>query len=145
METNKGIRSLEDKRVNVKTKLALFWVALMFLYIYNDIFSLFQPGHVADLVDGNLEGVEFNQTLLFSAAILMSLPSFMILLTLVLKARVVRWINIVMGFFQILVLVGTQFVGDSESWYYWRFNELLELIFLLIIIRTAWKWPSGES
>ena len=73
--------------MNVKAKLALLWVALMFLYIYNDVFSFFQPGHVADLVDGQLEGVEFTQTVLFGAAVLMTLPSFMVLLSLTLRAR----------------------------------------------------------
>jgi hypothetical protein len=136
---------LEDRKVNVKVKLALLWVALMFLYIYNDIFSMFQPGHVADLVDGQLEGVEFNQTVLFSAAVLMAFPSFMVLLSLSLKARVNRWVNIIVGVLHIFVLLGTQFIGETEVWFYWRFYELLEALFLVLIIRTAWKWPTAEA
>ena len=50
---------LKDIEVNVKIKLALFWVALMFFYLYNDLFSMFQPGHVAELVEGHLEGIQF--------------------------------------------------------------------------------------
>lgn len=136
---------LEDRKMNVKARLAFLWVALMFLYIYNDVFSLFQPGHVADLVEGELEGVVFTPTLLFGAAALMALPSLMILLTLTLRARANRLVNIVMGIFHILVLVGTQFVGDEKVWFYWRFNELLEAVFLVLIIWTAWKWPVAES
>ena len=81
---------LEDRKVNVKAKLALLWVALMFFYIYNDIFSFFQPGHVAELVEGQLEGVQFTQSLLFGAAVLMAFPSLMVLLSLTLKARANR-------------------------------------------------------
>lgn len=136
---------LSDKKVNVKVKLALLWVALMFLYIYNDIFSMYQPGHVAELFEGHLEGVQFNQTLLFGAAILMALPSIMVLLSILLKAGVNRLVNIILGIFHILILIGTQFVGEGETWYYWRFNELLQAIFLVLIIRTAWKWPLSES
>ena len=135
----------EDGKVNVKSKLALLWVALMFFYIYNDIFSLYQPHHVAELAGGHLEGLHFTQTLLFGAAVLMALPGFMVLLSLTLKARVNRLVNIIAGIFHILVLLGTQFVGEGESWYYWRFYELMELLFLLIIIRTAWKWPVTDS
>ena len=62
---------LEDRKVNVKAKLALLWIALMFFYIYNDLFSLWQPGHVAELVEGQIAGVQFTQTLLFGAAVLM--------------------------------------------------------------------------
>lgn len=136
---------LSDKKVNVKVKLALLWVALMFLYIYNDIFSMYQPGHVAELFEGHLEGVQFTQTLLLGAAVLMTFPSIMVLLSIILKARVNRLVNIILGIFHILILIGTQFVGEGETWYYWRFNELLQAIFLVLIIWTAWKWPLYES
>jgi len=145
MNTKKTVSMLEDRKVNVKAKLALLWVALMFFYIYNDLFSIFQPGHVAELVEGKLGGVQFTQTLLFSAAVLMAFPSFMVLLSLTLKARANRWVNIVVGILHILVLLGTQFVGEGESWFYWRFYELLEALFLALIIWTAWKWPINES
>lgn len=133
----------EDRNVNVKTKLALLWVALMFLYIYNDIFSLYQPGHVADLVEGHLAGVQFTQTVLFGAAALMAFPSLMIFMSITLKAKANRLLNIIVGILHILVLLGTQFVGDSKNvWLYWRFYELLEVLLLILIIRTAWKWPA---
>ena len=135
---------LEDRKVNVKVKLALLWVALMFLYIYNDIFSMYQPGHVADLFEGHMEGVQFTQTLLFGAALLMAFPSIMVFLSLVLKAKGNRLVNIIVGLFHILVLIGTQFVGEGETWFYWRLYELLEALALVLIIRTAWKWPVVE-
>ena len=92
-----------------------------------------------------MEGVHFTQTLLFGAAVLMALPSLMVLLSLVLKAKVNRIVNIVAGIFHILVLIGTQFVGENDSWFYWRFNELMEALFLLLIIWSAWKWPKVEA
>ena len=136
---------LIDRNVNVKIRLALLWVALMFFYIYNDIFSLFQPGHVAELVEGHLEGVRFTQSLLFGAAMLMAIPGIMVFLSLTLKARANRLVNISVGIFRILVLIGTQFVGEGETWLYWRFYELLEALFIVLIIWTAWKWPVSES
>ncbi|MCD4710984.1 MAG: DUF6326 family protein [Bacteroidales bacterium] len=145
MKTKKIASMLEDNKVNVKVKLALLWVALMFFYVYNDIFSMYQPGHVANLVEGHLEGVQFTQILLIGVAALMAFPSFMVLLSLILKARANRIVNIVVGIFHVLVLLGTQFVGEGETWFYWRLNELLEALFLVLIIWTAWKWPTSES
>lgn len=136
---------LVDRKVNVKVKLALIWAALMFIYIYNDIFSMYQPGHVAELAEGHLEGVHFTQKLLFGAAVLMAFPSLMVLLSLLLRASVNRIVNIVAGIFHILVLIGTQFIGEGETWLYWRFNELLEALFLILIIWSAWKWPIMET
>ncbi len=146
MNTKETSSMLEDGKVNVKAKLALLWVALMFLYIYNDLFSFMQPGHVAELVEGQLEGVQFTQTLLFGAAVLMAFPSFMVLLSVTLKARANRLVNIVVGILHVLVLLGTQFVGEGEgeTWFYWRLYELLEVLFLALIIWTAWKWPKQE-
>lgn len=138
--------ALEDRQVNVKVRLALLWVALMFFYIYNDIFSLHQPGHVAQLVEGSLGGVQFTQPLMLGAAALMAFPSVMVLLSLILKARANRLVNIIVGIFHLLVLLGTQFVGGSgEVWLYWRLYELLEAVFLGLIIWTAWKWPTQPA
>ena len=145
MTTKNNTIILEDKKVHVKVKLALLWVALMFFYIYNDIFSMYQPGHVADLLEGQLEGVQFTQLLLFGAAVLMAFPGFMVLLSLTLKAKANRLVNMVIGIFHVLVLIGTQFVGEGDTWYYWRFYELLEALFLVFIIWTAWKWPKTGS
>ena len=145
MNTKQTASILEDRKVNVKAKLAFLWVALMFFYIYNDLFSLMQPGHVAELVEGQLEGVQFTQTLLFGAAVLMAFPSIMILLSLTLKARVNRLVNIVVGILHIFVLLGTQFVGEGETWFYWRLYELLEAVFIAFIIWTAWKWPTQPA
>ena len=145
MNTQETATMLEDRRVNVKAKLALLWVALMFFYIYNDIFSLWQPGHVADILEGHLEGVQFTQTILLGGAVLLAFPSFMVLLSLTLKARANRLVNIIVGIFHVLVLLGTQFVGEGETWLYWRLYELLEAVFLVLIVWTAWKWPTQPA
>jgi hypothetical protein len=82
-------------------------------------------------------GVQFTQTLLFGAAVLMVFPGFMVLLSPTLEARANRLVNIVVGIFDVFVLLGTQFVGEGETWFYWRFYELLEALFLVFIIWTA--------
>lgn len=136
--------TLENKKVNVKVKLALLWVGLMFFYIYNDLLSFFQEGHVAQLVEGNLEGVVFTQPIMVGAAAIMAFPSLMILLSLTLKAKANRLANIIVGIFHLLVLASTQFVGEGEVWLYWRLNELFQASFLIIITLTAWKWPKAK-
>jgi hypothetical protein len=137
------IELLEDVKVNVKVKLALLWVALMFFYIYNDIFSLFQPSHVAELLEGTLEGIQFTQELLFGAAILMALPSFMVYLSLILPAKANRLVNIIVGIFHIVVLVSTLLV-PGDLWVYYALYMIFEAVFIVLIIWHAWKWPTQE-
>jgi hypothetical protein len=131
---------LEDVKVNVKVKLALFWVALMFFFIYNDLLSMFKPGTVEELFGGSLEGIVFTQELLFGAALLMALPSVMIVLSLTLKAKMNRLVNIIVGIFHIIVLVSTLFVGEG-LWAFYAMYMVFEAVFIILIVWTAWKWP----
>ncbi|UCH89122.1 MAG: hypothetical protein JSV49_00290 [Thermoplasmata archaeon] len=134
----------EDVRVNTKTKLALIWVALMFLYVYNDILSFFQPGTVNQLSTGTIEGMEMTQAFLFGGAVLMSIPSFMIILSVFLPAKTNRSVNIVVGVFHAFVLVSTTFVG-GETWAFYAYNMILEGVFIGLIVWTAWSWPVLEQ
>jgi len=133
--------SLVDIEINVKVKLALFWVALMFFYLYNDLFSFFKPGTVEELVGGSLEGIVFTQELLFGAALLMALPSIMIFLSLTLKAKLNRMVNIIVGIFHMVVLVGTMLV-PGDLWVFYATYMVFEAVFIILIVWHAWKWPT---
>ena len=135
---------LEDVKINVKIKLALLWIALMFFYLYNDVFSLFQPGIVEDLMTGKMEGIEFTQAFLFGAAVLMAIPIFMIFLSVALPAKTNRRTNIGLGIFHAVVLVSTLFVG-SGPWAYYALYMIFEAVFIGLIIWHAWKWPTMEA
>ena len=134
---------LEDIKINVKVKLALFWVALMFFYLYNDLLSFFKPGTVEELVGGSLEGIVFTQELLFGAALLMALPSIMIFLSLTLKAKLNRMVNIIVGIFHMVVLVGTMLV-PGDLWVFYATYMAFEAVFIILIVWYAWKWPTQE-
>ncbi len=135
--------SLVDIEINVKVKLALFWVALMFFYLYKDLFSFFKPGTVEELVGGSLEGIVFTQELLFGAALLMALPSIMIFLSLTLKAKLNRMVNIIVGIFHMVVLVGTMLV-PGDLWVFYATYMVFEAVFIVLIVWHAWKWPTQE-
>jgi len=134
---------LEDVKVNVKVKLALLWVVLMFFYLYNDVFSLFQLGIIGELITGELAGSEITQVFLFGAAILMAIPIFMVFLSLALPAKVNRWANIILGIVYAVVLVTTLFV-PGETWAYYAIYMIFEAVFIVLIIWHACKWPTQE-
>ena len=133
--------NLVDININVKIKLALFWVALMFFYIYNDLLSMFKPGTVEELFGGSLEGIVFTQEMLFGAALLMALPSIMIFLSLTLKAKLNRMVNIIVGIFHMVVLVGTLLV-PGDLWVFYATYMVFEAVFIILIVWHAWKWPT---
>jgi hypothetical protein len=136
--------TLQDDKVNIKIILAALWVAVMFIYVYADIKTLFQPEIPEQIISGIVGGMTINQSFLFAAAILMSIPPIMILLSLILKPSVNRWVNIIVSSLHILLIIITRFV-PGKIWYYYIYYQSIEAIFHSLIIWYAWRWPIQEK
>src|SRR5688572_5655658 len=90
-------RILDDARINVKLRLSAFWAALMFLYVYADVLSLYKPGQLDEIANGRMGPFQVSQVALLAASVLMIIPALMIPLALALKPIVNRWTNVVLG------------------------------------------------
>ena len=134
---------LEDPKVNIKTKLSLFWVALMFFYLYNDVITFFRQDHMEEVLTGEIGGIQITPPFLLAAAILMAIPIFMIFLSLALPARANRWTNIIVGIFHAGLLFGGFAAG--ELWAYFALYMVFEGVFIALIVWHAWKWPTQEG
>jgi hypothetical protein len=141
MNTINRATEKEDLKVNVKTKLSALWVALMFLYIYADIISLYRPGQVDEMMAGRMGPFQATQGSLFVASILMVIPAVMVFLSLTLKARVNRWVNIIFGVLYTLVNI-SNLMGDT--WAYYIFFGVVEIVLTSLIVGYAWKWRNPE-
>jgi hypothetical protein len=135
---------LEDPKINIKIKLSGLWVANMFLFIYVDYFGLYIPGVMEKIIEGEVAhtGIQITQVFLLAGITLMMIPSLMIFLSLTLPAKANRWTNIIVGILQIVVLVSA-LIG--ESWAYYIFATIVEVVLLLLIVWYAWKWPKQEA
>ncbi len=146
MNSNKKTaRIVEDVKINVKIKLSALWVALVFFYLYNDVISFFRGNVIEEVIAGELGGVEISQTFLFSMALMMAIPIVMVFLSLTLKAKVNRWVNIVLGIFHIGIMVTATLVVQAETWAYYALYMFFEAVFIALIIGHAWKWPKQEA
>ncbi|MGB7096446.1 MAG: DUF6326 family protein [Anaerolineales bacterium] len=141
---NKTATILEDPKINIKIKLSGLWVANMFLFIYVDYFGLYIPGVMGKIIEGEVAhtGIQISQVFLLAGITLMMIPSLMIFLSLTLPAKANRWTNIIVGILQIVVLVSA-LIG--ESWAYYIFATIVEVVLLLLIVWYAWKWPKQEA
>lgn len=131
-----------DRRMPAPLMLSALWAALMFLYIYADHFSLFKPGELQEMMAGRMGPLPVTQGSLLSAAILMLIPAGMVFLSLALKPRVSRWVNIVLGALYTAVNVWN-LVG--ETWAFYLLLGIAELALTLLIVGYAWKWRSAEG
>lgn len=130
---------LENPKINIKLKLSALWTSLLALYIYGDYFELYVPKKIENLINGTSK--LDSPTLLLVASILIAIPALMIALTLILKPKINRLLNIVFGILLTLIVI---LVGSTSlyEWYtFYVLYALLEAILTISIVWTAWKWP----
>lgn len=137
MENKK--RQYEDFKIHTKLKLSALWTSAMFLYIYGDYFELYVPEKVEGLLSGqNLLNTPYK--LLF-ATISLTLPSLMIILSLMMKPKWNRVLNISIGVFLTIFTLLVGFSSFSEWRIFYVMLSFFESIITSIIVWKAWHWP----
>ena len=131
---------LEDMKINLKIKLSALWAAVMFLYVYADIFQFYVPGFIEEIIAG--DAPIGSQASILGASILMVIPSVMVFLSLFLPAKANRMANIIVGLAQSGLMI-TTFLLPSEVFYY--FLGTVEIMITLLIVWLAWNWPTQEG
>lgn len=140
MNTINKTTEKEDMKIPVKMKLAALWAALMFLYVYADIFSMYKPGQIEEMASGRMGPFPVTQGSLLTSSILMLIPAVMVFLALALKPKVDRWANIILGVLYTAVNVGN-LVG--ETWAFYILFGIVEMALTLLIVGHAWKWRNS--
>ncbi|GGB82869.1 DUF6326 family protein [Knoellia flava] len=144
MSTRHPTTALDDQPMPVKAKLAAAWTSFVLLYAYVDILGFYTPGTIEEILDGRVFEFDLSQTFSISALTLVSVPIFMIVLSMALPARINRITNLVVA---ALYVPATVFnVAGGFYLYYYGFGVVLELVVLALIVRYAVTWPrSAES
>ena len=135
-------RIFEDVRVGVRLKICALWIAMLFLFAYGDIFGFFAPGHIEEIIGGEISGITINQVFLLGASIYIAIASVMVFLSLVLRPSVNRWANIALPILYIVSIVASV-IGEDLAYFY--FLSIGEIALLFLIIRYAWTWPRQEE
>lgn len=135
-------QNLQDNKIDIKIQIAVLWLAMMALYIYNDFFHLFTPGSIQNIMDGNMGPFETTQTGVLGAAVLMAIPVGMSILAVFSNAKINRIANIVMGILYTIVNIANL---PGETWIFYIFLGTLEIVITLTILYLAFKWPKAET
>jgi len=141
MTPNGTRNSFEDIKVHAKIKLSALWISLMLCYIYGDIFSLFVPSRLKGLMDGHMGVGATTPYKLLAAAILMTVPALMVFLSLVLKPKTNRIVNIIAGGIYTIIMVLVVLISIDPWWIFYIYLGVVEIIITLLIIWQAYKWP----
>lgn len=136
---------LLDEKVGVKFKLSALWASVTFCYLYGDYFELYIPKKAEGLVNG--VNMLDSPTKLFMAAFLLLIPSLMVCLSIILKPKINRILNIFLGVFYTLfvALVGASSVSEWRAFYV--FYAAVEICLTVMIVWFAWRWETiaGEN
>ncbi len=124
--------------MTTEIKLSTLWVIVMLNMAYADILSLYVPGIHEELA-AFAGGTPIVMLMLFGA-VKIQFPLAMIFLSRVLGVKANRWANIIIAVTTIIFVVG----GGSLMPHY-IFIASIEVLCMLAIIWTAWRWKSDED
>lgn len=131
---------------NVKVKLSALWAARMLSGLQGDSTRLHDPVALRELVEGT-SAVQVTNELLFIMSVIFAIPILMIILSLILRDRVNRWVNRVVGIafvvFDLCFLGLTLFLWEFSA--YEAFWSLMYTVFTGLVVWYAWKWPKQEA
>ena len=135
--------------LDMNVKLSTLWITASLSYLYCDVISLMDPELLKQYLIGNVNGLAFTPGFLLGAAILISIPITMVLLSRVLNYRANRWTNITAATFMTAVQSLTLFMGVPALYY--LYLSIIEIACTVLIVGYAWKWrkpavqPRGAS
>lgn len=134
--------AFDEIRINTRVKLSGLWASLTLCFIYADYFGLYKPGWLDGMLEGKMGPLgEVTQGVLLGVSLLMAIPCLMVFLSLVLKPKVNRWLNI--GFallFAVMMLL--TMIGE---WAYYVFFGSIEIVMTGFVVWYAWTWPRQET
>lgn len=126
-----------DQPIDRRLKIAALWTATMLIFAYVDLFSFYRPDVRADIEAGKVFAFDINQTFLFFTTLYVIIPAVMIYLTLVMRRRVNRIVNIVVAVLYAMTIAGSA-IGE---WNYYLLGSLTEAVLLALVTHHAWTWP----
>ena len=127
----------EPLTVNARIKISALWTAMLFVFAYVDLFSLYRPDVRAAIEAGQVSGFDIGQAFLLATTFYIVIPSLMLVATLVLRPRVNRIANIALSVAYALTVV----VGAIGEWNYYVLGSAVEVALLGSVAYYAWTWP----
>jgi len=130
----------QDTRIDVKLVLSALWIAMLIVFAYVDIFGFFRADILEAALDGKVAtmGVTIDQVFLVFTTVYILIPTLMVVLSLVLRPRVNRIVNIVVALVYAVSIIAACI---GETWAYYFLGSAVEVVLLIAIVRTAWTWP----
>lgn len=131
--------------LDVRIILAALWMAGMLSSLNGDTYRLSDPATMKSIL-ANTTAIKTTPGMLTAAAVIFVIPVFMSALTLMLKHPVSRTMNRITGTLYAVITLAffvLNFVLRAASYeFVW---STAQLVFALLVVWYAWKWPGQEA
>jgi hypothetical protein len=127
----------EPARVNVRIKITALWTAMLFVFVYVDLYRYYRADFRAEVEAGELGPFAISQGTLVGTTVYVLLPILMVFATLVLRPAISRVANIALSVLYAVTIVA----GAVGEWYYYVLGSVVEVAMLAGIAYYAWTWP----
>jgi len=126
----------------LKIKLAVFWLFIAVAMLANTVLYLIVPGVIDEIRTGEIVGMQAGAELILGMAIAYYwLPLVMAVLSLTLKDKVNRWLNILLGsFYAAFILFELSMNVTTVAYPYAILMDVSVLAVAALIAWHAWKW-----
>jgi len=143
MNTTTKVGQYQDNKIDVKLVLSALWIAMLIMFAYVDIFGFFRADILRAALDGKVAamGITIDQVFLVFTTVYVLIPTLMVFLSLVLRPRVNRIVNIVVALVYAVSIIASCI---GETWVYYLLGSAVEVVLLVAIVRTAWTWPRTQ-
>ncbi len=120
-----------------KIKISVLWLFSAVAFLAHQILALLEPGVIAGIIAGEVEGMKIGPELILLFAVLFLVPLIMAFLSLTLKDSINRWANIIVGavfaaFFIDVIATVAKVSGEILM----TFSTVVALV---LIVWYAWK------
>ncbi|HEV8049978.1 MAG TPA: DUF6326 family protein [Thermoplasmata archaeon] len=116
-----------------KSLLSTLWLFAVLNFVYCDVITLYDHVFIQQA-----SSIQYTQSFLLGAAVLVEIPIVMVLLSRVLKYPTNRWVNVLAGALMTGIQAVTLFVGTPTPYYV--FFSVIEIATTATIVWFAWMW-----
>ena len=126
----------------LKIKLAVFWLFIAVAMLANTVLYLIVPGVIDEIRTGEIVGMQAGAELILGMAIAYYwLPLVMAVLSLTLKDKANRWLNILLGsFYAAFILFELTMNVTTVAYPYAILMDVSVLAVSALIAWHAWRW-----
>ncbi len=128
------------KSIDIRTKLSVLWIFILMNLIFRDLHEFASKDFLEEALTGHVNGVKLTEGLMLFGGILAEIPIAMVVLSLVLKRKANRFLNLVSGLIILSFLIFNIPTADLDDYFFLFF----EIGATLLILWSAWKWKSDS-